>query len=53
MILVSIDKNGRFATVFLDVYDAQAILDGKIDDVMNELMKVIIEKLKEKKQGRN
>jgi len=46
MILVKTDEQGRFVTILVDEYDAQAIIEGKIDDNMRELMETVVKQLR-------
>lgn len=45
MILIKIEKGQRFAVVWIDVFDAQSLIEGKVDSVTKELMKTIKERL--------
>lgn len=45
MILINIEKGRRYAVVFVDVFDAQSLIAGKVDSVTKELMKVIKKEL--------
>lgn len=47
MILFKMEE--EYAVVFIDVFDAQALYEGKVDPITKKLMETIVEKLSKPK----